>query len=304
MYTGVNVFLSEMLYMKKNAFVLIILAGILWGTSGIFVHFLSPMGFSSLQMACMRGCVAAICMSVYAFLSDRKLFKVCKEELLLSVGSGISMFVAGASYYASIQASSVSTAVVLMYTAPVMVMAYSVAFMGEKLTKLKTLSVVLMVIGCGLVSGIIGGMKFGFAGIALGLLAGVGYSSYNIFTKYQMRKNFNPVSSSMYCFIVMSILALIFSKPAELVSIASQNWAVSVPMIIGIGICTSVLPYFFYTVSLKSLPVGTAAALGIIEPMAATIFSVALLGEKLSVQSFMGIVLIIGSVFLLSRSED
>lgn len=289
--------------MKKKALAYIVLAGILWGTSGIFVHFLSPFGFSSMHMACMRGCVAAVCMAIYAFFADVSLFKISLPELLLSVGSGASMFVCGFAYYASIQASSVSTAVVLMYTAPAIVAGFSVVFMGERFTRLKFSCLLMMIAGCGLVSGIAGGMKFSFWGVALGLLSGIAYSSYNIFTKFQMRKGFNPVSSTMYCFFVMAVLSLIFSKPADMVAIMSQGFPETSLLAVGLGIFTSVLPYFLYTVSLKSLPVSTASALSTVEPMAATVFSVVLLGEKLSVQSGTGIVLIIGSVFLLSKSE-
>ncbi|MBO5973619.1 MAG: EamA family transporter, partial [Clostridia bacterium] len=40
------------------------------------------------------------------------------------------------------------------------------------------------------------------------------------------------------------------------------------------------------------------------EPMAATIFSVTIFGEKLSLASLVGIVLILASVFLLSKTEE
>ena len=39
--------------MKTKAFIFIIVAGILWGTSGIFVNYLAPYGFTSMQMTSM-----------------------------------------------------------------------------------------------------------------------------------------------------------------------------------------------------------------------------------------------------------
>ena len=76
------------------------------------------------------------------------------------------------------------------------------------------------------------------------------------------------------------------------------------PMVLGVGVVTCVLPYFLYTLSLKALPVGTASALCIIEPMAATVFSVVFFAEPLSIPSLAGIVLILGSVLLISKSEE
>ena len=289
--------------MKSKSVFLICLAGILWGTSGLFVNFLSPMGFTTMQMVCMRGVVAAISMVLYVLMFHKELFKVSKGELLFSLGSGVAMFVTGAAYYGSIRASSVSTAVILMYTAPVFVMAYSVIFLGERLTKKKFVSVIFMLIGCALVSGITSGMKLNILGILLGLLSGIAYSAYNIFAKLEMRRNYNPVSSTMYCFIVMAVLTLIFANPVGLLKTAMESGTAVIPLGLGIGICTSVLPYFLYTVSLKYLPVGTASALSTIEPMAATVFSVAILGETLQISALIGIVLIICSVILLSRNK-
>ena len=46
--------------MNKLSILYIVLAGVSWGTAGIFVNNLSPYGFSSVQMTSMRNIVAAI----------------------------------------------------------------------------------------------------------------------------------------------------------------------------------------------------------------------------------------------------
>ena len=290
--------------MIKRAYFYIIIAGILWGTSGLFVAALSPYGFSSLQMTAMRGVVSAICMSAYCFFTDKKLFKASASEMLLFILSGLSMFGTASFYYISMQASSVSTAVVLMYTAPVIVMIYSVLFLGEKLTKLKTCAVILMLFGCALVSGIIGGFKFNPLGIATGFMAGISYSSYNILTKIQMKKGSRPQSASLYCFIFMAMLSIIFSEPAKLFSTTEKAPFPIIPLMIGIGVVTTVLPYLLYTFAMRELPAGTTACLGIVEPMSATVFSITLLGEKPDVFSIIGKILIISAVFILGKSEN
>lgn len=289
--------------MFKRAYFYIIAAGILWGTSGLFVAALSPYGFSSLQMTAMRGVVSAICMAGYCFFSDKTLFKTSPIEMFLFLLSGLSMFGTASCYYISMQASSVSTAVVLMYTAPIIVMIYSVLFLGEKLTKLKLCAVILMLLGCALVSGIIGGFRFDGWGIAAGFMSGISYSSYNILTKIQMRRGSRPQAATLYCFIFMAILAVAFCNPAELVSLTSKDPAPIIPLMIGIGVLTTVLPYLLYTFAMRELPAGTTASLGIIEPMSATIFSITLLGEKPSIFSIIGIILIISAVFILGKSE-
>lgn len=289
--------------MKRISIFYIILAGIFWGTSGIFVHYLAPMGLSSLQMTSVRGVVSAAVMSGYVFIHNRSVFKANLRDIFSFACSGGAMYLTAACYFGAIQASSVSTAVVLMYTAPIFVMIYSVLFMDEKLTVIKGISVASMVVGCGLVSGIVGGLKFSAMGILLGFLAGIFYSAYNILTKMQMRKKCNPVTASMYCFIFMALISMVVSNPVSTVTVAVEK-PIAALLMLGCGVCTCVLPYFLYTLALKNLPVGTAASLGIVEPLSATLFSVAFLGEKLDIYSVLGIIFIIGAVFLLSREEN
>lgn len=290
--------------MKKRAFLYVVLAGCLWGTTGIFVNLMKPFGFSSAQMSAFRGLFSFIIMSLYILISNKKLFVASKKELLLFVCSGISFFCTGTFYFASIQASSVSTAVILMYTAPIFVMTYSVIFLKEKLTKLKLLSVVLMLIGCALVSNIIGGVKFSLLGFVFGLLSGIFYSAYNIITKIQMLNNSNSITASNYTFGFMALTAIIASNPAETVKITLQNPIQIIPLMIIMAVCTSALPYLFYTLALRDLPVGTVASLSVIEPMAATILSVVFLKESLTVSSCIGIVLILTAVVLLSQEKS
>lgn len=289
--------------MKIKAFIYIILAGIGWGTSGLFVSALSAFGLSSVQIMAARGTVSVIGMALYVLIYNKKLFRVSKKELVFYFLAGAGILLTGVFYFISMQMTSVSTAAVLMYTEPIMVMVYSVLFFGERLNPLKVISIISMLIGCCLVSGIAGGIEVNALGIAIGLGSGVAYTAYNIVTKIEMRKGYNPVSATTYCFIFMSLLAWLISNPSQMARITMANPMPVIPLMIGIGVVACLLPYFLYTLALRELPVGTASSLSIIEPMSATIFSVVILGEELVISSIIGIVLIIGSVFLLGRSE-
>ena len=290
--------------MNKKGLIYIILASVLWGTSGIFVHYLAPYGLTSLQMTFIRGFVSFVCMMFYILVTDRKLIKTNINELVLFLGSGISFFLTATCYYHSMQLTSISTAVVLMYTAPIFVMIYSVMFLGEKLSKLKFLSVAGMIIGCGFVSGIIGGLKFNTLGIAIGFVSGISYASYNIITKIEMQKGINPFKANFYCFLFSILVGILIANPYKIIDCISINPPVVIPLSIGVGVIACIMPYFFYTLALEEIPAGTASSLGILEPMAATIFSVIIFKEQLSTFSVIGIILILGSVFLLSRENE
>jgi len=289
--------------MKKKAFIYIITAGILWGTSGIFSHYMAPYGFTPFQITFARSFVSLIGMFFYVLFVDRKRFKTSFKEILIFAATGICLFGTAAFYFTAMRMTSVSTAVVLMYMSPVYVSVFSVLLFGEKFSKLKVLSIGLMLVGCCFVSGLIGGFKFNGIGLLIGFLSGLAYGGYNIFTKIALRSNSHPLTTTFYTFLFVVIIAAATSKPWEIVGKAAARPAVTVPLLIGVGIVTFILPYFLYSFAMKDMNAGTASALSIVEPMSATLFSVALLGEKLSVISGIGIILILGAVFLLGRAE-
>lgn len=289
--------------MKKSAFFYIALAGVLWGTSGLFSYWLTPFGFKPVQMTTMRGFVSMVLILPFILIKNPKLLKVPKKEIFFLIGSGVGLFFTAYTYYASMAASSVSTAVILMYTAPVFVLIFSVLFLGEKLNAIKGVSVFLMIVGCALVSGIVGGMKFSLAGILFGIAAGISYSAYNIFTKILTMHKVNTLTVTSYNFIIMSIIGLAVANPIEMVSLTTKNPVAIIPLIVGIGVFTCILPYVFYTLGLRDVPAGTATALGIIEPLSATVFSVAFLGEKLTAPLITGMVLILAAVFALAKQK-
>ena len=289
--------------MKKQAFFFIIAAGILWGMSGIFVHLLAPYGYTSLQMTALRGAVSFLCLFFGALIRNRSAFRVKLPELLLFAGIGLALFGTGSCYFASMQLTSISTAVVLMYMSPVYVTVFSALFFGEKLSRLKLVAVVGMLVGCCLVSGIFGGLTVNLGGILLGLLSGISYAAYNILTKISMRRGSSPISTTLYSFFFLSVIALAVADPISIVEHTAKKPALLLPLTVALGVVTFVLPYLFFTLGMRALPAGTASALSVVEPMAATVFGVLLLREPIEPLALVGIFVILLSVVLLSRAE-
>ena len=288
--------------MKTKSFIYIITAGILWGTSGLFVNALEGYGYSSLQMTAMRGLVSFICMLGYVLIKDRGLLKIKPLDLLFFLGNGVALFLTAFLYYTNIQLTSVATAVVIMYTMPIIVMIYSVIFFKEKITALKIIATITMLVGCGLVSGIVGGFKMNPLGLFIGILSGFTYSAYSILTKIEFKRGADPITTSLYSFGFMSVVALSVCEPLKIVERTTSVKAFI--LLIGLGVVTFVIPYFLYTLSLKYLPAGTASSLSIIEPMAAAVFAVIFLEQVPDLLTSSGIALIIFAVFLLGVAES
>ena len=140
-------------------------------------------------------------------------------------------------------------------------------------------------------------------GIFLGIVSGISYAAYNIFTKIVTGKGCKPMTATLYSSLFMALIALCISNPQGIVVGAMQKPVLLISMLIGLGVITFVLPYVLYSSAIKVLPAGTASALSIVEPMAATLFSVFLFREALDLFGLIGIILILFAVFLIGRQQ-
>ena len=161
-----------------------------------------------------------------------------------------------------------------------------------------------MIVGCGLVSGIVGGARFEPVGILVGVINGMAYAAYNLITKYAMRKGAHPASTNLYSFIFMSAISLSVSKPWEMPEYIAKDPAVTIPLLIALGLVTFIIPFYIYTLGMRALPAATASALGVVEPMAATLFGILFLAERPSLPKMIGIALILLATLLFCREKS
>ena len=147
---------------KKSeiAFFMTVLAGGLWGTSAIFVHYLSPFGFTPVQMVSARGAVSFAGVFLYAIVKERKLFRIRPIELTIYLLIGGALFFTAFCYYTSMTLTSVATAAMLLGLSPVYVVLFSAVLWREKMSGLKTAAIIGVLAGGVFVSGVIEGMIF------------------------------------------------------------------------------------------------------------------------------------------------
>ena len=130
--------------MKKFAPILILIAGVLWGSMGLFVRTLNASGLASMEIVGLRAIVTAVALFLYLLAFDRKLFKIRWKDIWCFLGTGIcSIVFFNYCYFKAITMTSLSVAAILLYIAPAIVMLLSYFLFGEKLTERKLLSLVM-----------------------------------------------------------------------------------------------------------------------------------------------------------------
>lgn len=289
---------------KTPAILATILAGVLWGTSPLFADVLSDAGFSAIQMTATRSGVTALTLGLVLLFLDRGAFRMRPSLILLALFAGVGYFLTATFYYTAIGKIGAATAAVLLYTSPIYVLCVSLAALGEKLTKRKLTATLLMLLGCVLVSGVIGGFSGGILGVLFGLLSGAFYGLYNLMTKIAVQGGARPISLTFYTFLFAALFAITFADPIGYGRIVAGDATRLVPILLLLGIISCVFPYFLYTLSLVRLDAGVASALSIVEPMAATLFGALFLSEIPSLPKWIGIFLILLATLLFCREKS
>lgn len=283
--------------------ILIIIAGLFWGSMGIFVRHLNGLGFTSVQVACLRLVTAGILFAVILLIKDPKGFKIKLKDIPLFLALGlVSILFFTCCYFTAIRLMTMSTAAILLYTSPIWVMILAVIFLKEKLTARKVIALILAFAGCVLVSGF--GGKVTLPGILVGLGSGLGYGLYSIFGSFALRK-YSPFTVTCYTFLIAGLGSIAVSDPADLFSkIASaDNRLALAGFVLLTAVVTAVIPFLFYTLGLNRTTAGRAAVLATVEPAAATLFGVFVMNERIGIASAVGILLVFAAIIVLSIKQ-
>lgn len=283
--------------MKKLAPIFILLAGALWGSMGIFVRRYNAHDMSSMEIVALRAVVTVVMMFVFLMIYNRKLLKIKLKDIWCFVGTGLlSIIFFNFCYFKAITMTSLAVAAVLLYTAPAIVMVLSAVLFKEKLTGIKVFSLVATFIGCVFVTGVIGsGESLSLPGILTGLGAGFGYALYSIFSRYALERGYHSFTISFYTFLIAAIAVLPFTDCTGLYEVCCTSVGMFGFTIL-FGLVSTILPYIFYNFGLVHVENGKASIIASIEPVVATLFGVVLFKEKLTSNTVIGVILVLGAI--------
>lgn len=285
--------------MKKIAPLFIFLAGVLWGSMGIFVRVLNGKGLFSMEIVGLRTIVTALAMVLFLLGFNRKLLKIKWKDIWVFLGSGIgSILFFNYCYFRAITLTSLSVAAVLLYTAPAIVMVLSFFLFKERFTGRKVIALLLTFVGCVLITGVLNETAAVTGkGILAGLGAGFGYALYSIFSRYAIDKGYHSLTITCYTFVIAAIGSLFLSDRVQVVQVVLSSPAIILFSIV-FGLLCTVVPYLLYTVGLNYVENSRASIIASVEPVAATLIGFFLFQEKISPMGIIGIILVLFAMLL------
>lgn len=294
--------------MKKLMLLLPVLAGVMWGSAGIFVRTYDAFGFDNITMIVIRTLTAAVLLFAGIFVFDKSMLKIKPADIWVFAACGVFGVIGlNLCYNVAIAQLKLSLAAVLLSTSPVFVMILASIVLKEKITLKKVGCTALAVLGCVLVSGALepgGGITLSVIGVLAGVTSAVFYAVYSIFSKIAMKKKYNVFTITFYSIAISTVMLMPFADwhiMGEFIGAAPVGNSVFVFLN---AFCASVFPYILYTWSLSYVDTGKVSILASGgEPSAAMIFGLLFFHEMPTVISVCGLAVTILALWLLCRPD-
>ncbi|TAA13617.1 DMT family transporter [Streptococcus parasuis] len=290
---------------KRLGTLITLIAGIAWGLSGVSGQYLMSRGVSVDMITSLRLLVSGFFLVGLAYATAKEqLLAVLKDKnalLGISIFAMLGLVLNQTAYLQAIYHTNAGTATVLQYLCPILVLAYTCLKDRQVPTGTEIISILLAIVGTFLIAthGQLNELSITPIGLFWGIFSAFTYALYIILPGKLIR---------LYGSMVVIGLGMLMG--GIVVTLGVQTWKQSLPLdtgttfgllgIVGVG------TIFAYTAFLKGVslvgPVN-GSLLASIEPIASVFFAVWLVNEQFYTIDFVGMLLILLAVLLISMKD-
>lgn len=267
-----------------------------FGTIGIFVKYI-PIPSSIIAM--IRGFIGMIfLLSVILARRSEISWGLIKKKFIPLFFSSTFIGINWILLFESYRYTTVATATLCYYLAPIFVILASPIVLGERLTAKKLVCVFTALVGMVFVSGILGLESFAFSeikGILLGIGAAIFYASVIL-----LNKKLADIPTFNKTFMQLGIAAIVL-LPYTLIT---ENFGAieftlpTVILLLIVGIVHTGISYALYFGAIGKLPSHTVAIFSYIDPIVAIVLSALFLREPMDIFGVIGAVMILSAAFI------
>jgi drug/metabolite transporter (DMT)-like permease len=216
-------------------------------------------------------------------------------------------------YYLSIQKTSVATAIILQYLAPVFVLLYMLVRRLQPASIQRLSGVSLAVVGSILAIGVVGwkfdfpfiGMRtgdvrFNTLGVVAGLLAAVCFAFSNVFGHHLVAAT-DRWRVMVYAMMGAAVGWLIVNPPWKIIAAhyTGPQWT----FLLIFAIASMLIPYSLYFSGLQYLDATRAIVTSCLEPVFAILIAALTLGELLGPMQILGIIVTLAATVLIQLPD-
>ena len=275
----------------------------IFGTIGIFVRYVP---LPSSVLALVRGFVGSIFVFLFLMLRKSSISKeAIQKNLKMLIFSGIALGVNWILLFEAYRYTTVATATLCYYLAPIFVIMVSPVLLKERLSMKQMICVAFALLGMVFVSGV---LETGIPALseAKGVLYGLGAAVFYA-TVILMNKKITEISAYDKTIMQLGTAAVVLlpyillTEPlGELIALLTPF---SVGMLLFVGIVHTGVAYVLYFGSMKDLNAHTIAIFSYVDPIVAILLSALFLKEAMGLHGVIGAVLVLGSTFISELPE-
>ena len=282
--------------MMKKEKSMLLLSMVIFGTIGLLRRYiLCSSGFLALS----RAVIGAVFLLILVRMKKQKpdLTAIRKNGLLLAL-SGAALGFNWIFLFESYNHTSVATATVCYYLAPILVILFSPILFREKLTRRQRIGAICAMAGLIAVSGLpdTGLPGWGeWKGICFGLAAAVLYACVMLLNK--KLRSIGPYDKTISQLFLAAAVMLPYVLLTENLSEMELSFH-AIFLLLVAGIVHTGIAYWLYFGSMGALKAQTVALYSYLDPIVAIVLSLVVLKEPMTPISVIGAVLVLCSAFL------
>ena len=288
---------------KSLAYGMMAFAAVMWGTSGTLTVLAMDAGATANQVALFGTLMSAVILVGLLAIFDRTAFRIRLKDLpALTLFAVITGTLFSLAWYNAIDLTSVSTALILLYSYPSMVTVASVFLLGEKMTAAKAVALPLTFLGCVLVARAydLEAIRLNIVGVGLGMFTAVAATVYYVWGK-KLLAVYSSSTLALYMTLLMIPGLLIAVNPFEVIDspLSMDAWL----YMFLIGLLPGTLGFVVAMFALRHVEASRASMIAGIEPVSGVILAVLFISETVDLLQSLGVVLVIAAVFVLRFTQ-
>jgi drug/metabolite transporter (DMT)-like permease len=299
-----------------TGYLLYLAAATLFALNGTISKSILLTGFDSARLSQLRVTAAFLILLAFVAIRRRRALRLGRAEIPILLAYGIlGVAMTQYLYFVSISRLPVGIALLIEFTAPIMVALWFHFGMHQPTRRTVWLALVIALVGLAMV----GQVWLGFTLDGIGVMAGFGAAAalaiYYILADVQVRRPDarDPVSLTMWGFgaaaLFWAVVQPWWSFPWSNLTGAGQPLGEAGPAVPIWVLCSymvilgTVVPFWLVVVSLQHIRASQASVIGMTEPLLATFIAWAALGEVLAPVQIVGAVIVLVGVFLAENSR-
>ncbi|MEN9971323.1 MAG: hypothetical protein RL146_624 [Actinomycetota bacterium] len=288
-------------------------AALMFGFNASSVKIILGTEISPEQLVLFRATITALMAGLVLLFTNRKAFKVTMKELPVLIFYGIfGIALMQWSYSNAVSLLPISVALLIEYTAIVIVPLVSLLLFKEKVRPRLWFGIAAVLVGLAIVSNL-WNSSLNPIGVAWAFMAAVCLSIYFLIGEHTQRKR-DAMSTLFYTFAVASVFWAImnFINPAKMIDInlvfnlGGNLSGISMPVWAGllwIGIMGSFIPMLLDYIALGNLSATAVGVIATAETVFATIFAWAWLNESMTTLEVIGGLIVVAGIILAETSR-